>query len=206
MQNNKIKKTMNLAFTFLLTGIVFLFINAAIGLLLIFAFIGIAGTLNVKYPDEMNEYRENLNKNAAAKNTMPETIKKYKIVHVDGINVADQNQKCTLRFDSNSISFIDSEDDILDELKFSDIKGVSILQEIEQKQKNKSAVTRAIVGGVLLGPVGAVVGGVSGLTPTIKENKKYFLEIKRPEPDDNILLTCSNKELKELKIKIAERL
>jgi hypothetical protein len=39
-------------------------------------------------------------------------------------------------------------------------------------EKEKSVVGRAIVGGLLLGPVGAVVGGMSGLKGTVQEKAK----------------------------------
>lgn len=50
------------------------------------------------------------------------------------------------------------------------------LEDKEQvfEQKEKSVVGRAIVGGLLLGPVGAIVGGMSGLKPAT---------VKAPMPD-----------------------
>ena len=80
-----------------------------------------------------------------------------------------------------------------------------ILEEIEQTQKNKSVIARAIVGGVLLGPIGAIVGGVSGVSPELKTNKKYFLEFTINE-SEKIIITTNNKDLKQIKTTVAEKI
>lgn len=50
------------------------------------------------------------------------------------------------------------------------ITAVMLTTETEIKEKSKSVGGRAVIGGVLLGPVGAIVGGMSGLGK--KEIKK----------------------------------
>ena len=104
-----------------------------------------------------------------------------------------------------NVIFTDNDNNVLDEIEFSKIKNVRILQQIEQSQKEKSPVYRAIIGGVLLGPVGAIVGGLSGLTSAFKSDKKYYIEIERPEPDDNIIFTGCNKDIQELNKIISKR-
>ena len=68
-------------------------------------------------------------------------------------------------------------------------------------KKNKSVIARAIVGGLLLGGVGAVVGGLSGACPTLKTNKKYYLEITTNGPD-KVIITTDNNSLKQIKTTI----
>jgi len=52
----------------------------------------------------------------------------------------------------------------------------SSYEKIISEKKSKSVIGRAAVGGVLLGPVGAVVGGLSGLGSTEITNKKIKTE------------------------------
>lgn len=52
----------------------------------------------------------------------------------------------------------------------------SSYEKIISEKKSKSVIGRAAIGGVLLGPVGAVVGGLSGLGSTEIANKKIKTE------------------------------
>ncbi len=47
----------------------------------------------------------------------------------------------------------------------------------EIKTKSKSVLGRAMIGGVFLGPTGAVIGGLSGTKDKIKEEIKFLLII-----------------------------
>lgn len=61
-------------------------------------------------------------------------------------------------------------------LDYSKITDVVYTAEVEEIQKSKSSIGRAIAGGVLFGGVGAVVGAVSGMgTKTKKERHFYFI-------------------------------
>lgn len=63
-------------------------------------------------------------------------------------------------------------------LEYARIQNVNYLSEKEIVEKSKSVVGRAVVGGVLLGPLGAVVGGVSGVGDKKKEKTEYYIEIE----------------------------
>jgi len=55
-------------------------------------------------------------------------------------------------------------------LKYFQVCKVGIVTEKEIEERDKSVVGRAVIGGLLLGPIGAVVGGTSGVG-TKKETK-----------------------------------
>lgn len=82
-----------------------------------------------------------------------------------------------------------------------DIKGVAIeRQEKIVEEKSKSVVGRAVLGGVLLGPLGAVVGGMSGigskkidLTPVANI---VSISYENNGIEEMLLFGCDNKKLK----------
>ena len=78
---------------------------------------------------------------------------------------------------------------------------------IEQQQevvakKSKSVVGRALLGGVLLGPVGAVVGGMTGIgdKEINASNVDNIISFLYSEKDNDILIlfSCSNKQIKKV--------
>lgn len=62
-------------------------------------------------------------------------------------------------------------------LKYSQISRVGIVNENEIIEKDKSVLGRSIVGGLLLGPLGAVVGAIDGVgtKKKVNSNKKYVV-------------------------------
>lgn len=56
-------------------------------------------------------------------------------------------------------------------LKYEKITNCEYVTEQDIQEKSKSVLGRAAIGGLLLGPVGAVVGGMSGLQGTKKKEK-----------------------------------
>lgn len=184
---------MGIAALSLFGGIILIFINFKIALIALAAFIAVCVIVHKKYPEEMKRAAEAQNK------PVINALKKFSIIHIEGLKNTDQNQKCILKINSNYLSFEDSRENYcIESIKFADIESLCILEEIEQTQKNKSTVGRAIVGGLLLGGVGAVVGGLSSLNPTMVENKKYYLEIKTTKTPD-IIITSDNKTIKSIK-------
>jgi hypothetical protein len=78
---------------------------------------------------------------------------------------------------------------------------------IEQQQevvakKSKSVIGRALLGGVLLGPVGAVVGGMTGIgDKTLKVSDVdniISISYSQNDKDAMILFSCSNKKVKKV--------
>ena len=60
---------------------------------------------------------------------------------------------------------------------YDQIVAANVITEKEIIESDKSVVGRAVVGGVLLGPLGAIVGGMSGIGNKTKSNTHYFMVI-----------------------------
>lgn len=58
------------------------------------------------------------------------------------------------------------------------IIAVDFFSEKEVNEKGKSVIGRAAVGGLLLGPLGAIIGGVSGTGKKEKSKTHYFISIE----------------------------
>lgn len=68
-------------------------------------------------------------------------------------------------------------------IRYEQICGVAIVTEKEVIEANKSVVGRAVVGGVLLGPLGAVVGGISGVGSKKETVNRGYLVINYHQTD-----------------------
>lgn len=62
-------------------------------------------------------------------------------------------------------------------LEYSQITAVDVISEKDVTEKNKSVIGRAAAGGILLGPLGAIVGGMSGTGKKQKTETKYYFVI-----------------------------
>ncbi len=71
-------------------------------------------------------------------------------------------------------------------LKFEQITGVNVVSEKDIIEKSKSTVGRAIIGGVLLGHLGAIVGGMSGIGNKQKSETHYYMVINYKSRDEEI--------------------
>ena len=70
------------------------------------------------------------------------------------------------------------------------------------EQKNKSVIGRAIVGGLILGPVGAIVGGMTGIgqkqVATNMPENILSISYLENEIEKILLFSCKNKNRKEV--------
>ena len=67
-------------------------------------------------------------------------------------------------------------------LHYENILNIASVSEKEIIEKNKSTVGRALAGGVVLGPLGAIVGGMSGIGSN-KSNKVNYYTVINYEVD-----------------------
>lgn len=69
-------------------------------------------------------------------------------------------------------------------LKYSKITNIDYLCETDIIEKQKSVAGRAVIGGIALGPLGAIVGGMSGIGTKSKKDVKFYLIINyKPNPN-----------------------
>lgn len=194
--NNFCKVILTIISILVFGGFIFLFIKPLIGILSIIIAGGLNLYLNKRFPNFVKEIKKD-NKKV---HTAEAWAKKYKVKHIQGVNFADFEQTLDLTINKNELIFSEQNKELLN-INNSEINNLEILEELEQTQKNKSVIARAIVGGLLLGGVGAVVGGLSGACPTLKTNKKYYLEITTNGPD-KVIITTDNNSLKQIKTTI----
>lgn len=107
---------------------------------------------------------------------------------VDGIAFVSNGEKMKLAYHRNLVFFDSKMKDVMS-IEYSDITNAEVLTETEEE--NKSVIGRAIVGGLLLGPVGAVVGGISGTGK--KEKNHYFLRITYGDENKSVILKSYDK-------------
>jgi len=77
-------------------------------------------------------------------------------------------------------------------LPYNKIVGVAQTTEKEIREKGKSVIGRAAIGAVLLGPLGAIVGGISGTGKKEKSKTKFYVIINyKPDLEsEDIKVLC----------------
>lgn len=70
-------------------------------------------------------------------------------------------------------------------LKYSQITNAEVLSEKEIIEKSKSVVGRAAAGAILLGPLGGIIGGMSGIGDKKKKKTEYYFIINYKSSSDN---------------------
>ena len=100
---------------------------------------------------------------------------------VDGIESYSKGTAIELSLDDKEECLVMKarvfKDKPLIKLNYEQIVAAEVINEKEIIESGKSAVGRALVGGVLLGPLGAIVGGMSGIGNKTKSSKPYFLVV-----------------------------
>jgi len=72
-------------------------------------------------------------------------------------------------------------------LKYNQIVNAGVIREEEIIEKSKSVLGRAAVGGLVLGPLGAIVGGISGTGKKEKTKlKAYYVINYKSSHDDEV--------------------
>lgn len=92
----------------------------------------------------------------------------------------------TVEDDAVRIKAIDKNEVLI---PYSQIRDVQYVRAIEEYEGRKSVVGRAVVGGLIFGPVGAVVGGIDGTGKKKKTKTRMF-----------VLVTCLTSEGDEIEI------
>lgn len=87
---------------------------------------------------------------------------------VPGINQG----KVNLRIQSDKLTIND-----VQIIPLSRMRGASVYSEKEVISKGKSVIGRAAAGGIVLGPIGATVGGMSGIGDKKEVKKKHYMSI-----------------------------
>lgn len=103
--------------------------------------------------------------------------------YVEGIPYLSEGQECDLVIDNEKLSIIHKDRTL--NISLEQIVNASILTKKEAVMKNKNAVGRGIVGGVLTGGVGLLLGGLSGVGQKVKSKSNYFLIINYKPKDSN---------------------
>lgn len=102
-------------------------------------------------------------------------------LHMHGIPNVNQNELATI-FLMEDKMVIDADKKTF-ELKYEQLTAAAGLQKSELLKKDKSVIGRGVVGGLVLGPLGAIIGGVSGIGQ--KNIKGDFLVVNYSSSDSN---------------------
>jgi len=88
--------------------------------------------------------------------------KEYSVaVHMHGIPGAPQHSLANLFFTDEKI-IIETNKNFF-ELNYSQVTAAEGVRKSDLLKKDKSVIARGVMGGLLLGPIGAIIGGMSGI-------------------------------------------
>lgn len=102
------------------------------------------------------------------------------VLLIEGMETYSQNSTFVIKRCSEGLNFMQKEK-ILNFISYKDIESIEVNKEIKQTEKDKTVVGRALLGGILLGPVGAIVGGMSGIGTKKKIQEDFYLVINLKE-------------------------
>lgn len=108
---------------------------------------------------------------------------RYVSIHLRGLPNVKDGAVCTFDFEDNYLK-IEEIDGLLKtktvrtfKIDNSKIISMDTVSKSNIVTKSKSVVGRGFAGGLIFGPVGAIIGGMSGLGGTSKSEEKFFLNI-----------------------------
>lgn len=88
--------------------------------------------------------------------------------------------------------------DIKYQINLKNLTAIELVSEVDQLQKNKSALARGIAGGLVLGPLGAIAGAASGVGT--KKEKGSFV-VMNYKSDDEVKVIILKIQARILKTK-----
>lgn len=75
-------------------------------------------------------------------------------------------------------------------LPYDQITEVKVVSEKDIVEKSKTVLGRAFIGSIFLGPLGAIVGGMSGVGNKQKSETHYFMVINYRSKDEELKALC----------------
>ena len=138
-------------------------------------------------------------------------------IAVDGLECYDNDTILQLEIDNDNNYLVISSKMKSEypniKISFKQIKGVKAFTKQEIIQESKSVVGRAAVGGVLLGPLGAIIGGMSGIGDKTSSQSNQYIVINYKTKEDELKILSFEvvgfsiwpKFIKELESKIEKQ-
>lgn len=116
--------------------------------------------------------------------------KEINLTHIEGIEIYNKEMQVAIKVDDTNqcITIIPTISKNLPpvHLKFDQIIDCASIHNEMVIQKDKSVIGRAVVGGVLLGGLGAIIGGMTGIGSKKKSKKTHYLVINYKSKDHEI--------------------
>lgn len=125
---------------------------------------------------------------------------KTRIMHDEGLPNFAHNQVINIYLDDDNNRFVISEcfaktpKELY--IDYDKITNAEVLSEKEIIEKNKTVLGRATVGTLLLGPLGGIVGGISGVGTKQKKKVSYYFIINYKSTIDD--------EIKIIRLKVMD--
>ncbi len=115
------------------------------------------------------------------KKKVEDGILRTNLIFIDGISSFSKGEMVTMSYNKEkkevSISSTIDKNRPVANLNVDKINVAKFMSETEIKEKSKSVGGRAVVGGILLGPLGALVGGISGVGDKKKKTITNYIII-----------------------------
>ncbi|WP_286149563.1 MULTISPECIES: hypothetical protein [Bacillota] len=119
-----------------------------------------------------------------------------RLAYIDGISFYTKGFMIKISIDDNNKCLIinplvEKKESV--KVKLQNIINVSVVTDKDIVEKSKSVLGRAAIGGLLIGPLGAIVGGISGTGNKVKNKYTYYMVINYKSEIDNEIKVISFK-------------